>query len=101
LPTIRLLPPTNAQQQTIVANGRSYSSTPGHVVDVLDFDATVLTANGWLRVAQSGTTAQRPTSSQGNGFVAASGTTFFDTTVGTLLIFDGAAWRSPVDGASH
>jgi hypothetical protein len=56
----RLLPPIAVQQQTIVANGRTYSSTPGHVVDVLDFDATVLTANGWLRVAQSGTTAQRP-----------------------------------------
>jgi hypothetical protein len=101
LSTIRLLPPTNAQQQTIVANGRSYSSTPGHVVDVLDFDATVLTANGWLRVAQSGTTAQRPASSQANGFAAAPGTPFYDTTVGALLMYDGSAWRSPVDGASH
>jgi hypothetical protein len=91
----RLLPPIAVQQQIIVANGRTYSSTPGHVVDVLDFDATVLTANGWLRVAQSGTTAQRPTSSQGNGFSAAPGTPFYDMTVGALLIFDGAAWRSP------
>jgi hypothetical protein len=101
VPTVRLLPPTNVQQQTLTVNGRTYSSTPGHVLDVLDFDAAVLSANGWLRVAQSGTTAQRPTSSQGNGSVAATGATYYDETVGALLIFDGAAWRSPVDGASH
>ena len=101
MPTVRLLPPVNVQQQTLTVNGHTYSSTPGHVVDVLDFDATVLTANGWLRVAQSGTTAQRATSSQGNGFAAAPGTPFYDTTVGALLIYDGSAWRSPVDGASH
>jgi hypothetical protein len=81
-------------------NGRVYSSTPGHVVDVLDFDAAVLTSNGWIRVAFSGPTTGRPPISP-DGYRASVGLPFFDTTVGALLIFDGAAWRSPVDGASH
>jgi hypothetical protein len=99
--TTRLLPPINVQQQTIVAFGRTYSSTPGHVVDVLDDDAAVLGANGWLRVAFSGPTTARPTSSVGNGHSAATGATFFDTTLSLLVVFDGKSWRSIVDGSAQ
>jgi hypothetical protein len=96
--TTRLLPPTNVQQQTIIANGRSYSSTPGHAVDVLDDDAAVLSANGWLRVAFSGPTTARPTSSLGNGSAPARGAVFYDTSISKIAIWDGATWRSRSTG---
>ena len=98
--TVRVLPPVDVRYQATSANGRSYTSTPGHVLDVLESDAAVLTANNWLYVAQSGTSAQRPTSSLGNGSTAATGARYFDTTVGALIMFDGKTWRSLVDGSS-
>ena len=96
---IRMLPPSIAQYQTAVVNGRTYSATPGSVVDVPDFDSLQLAANGWTTVAPSGPTSARPSGSLGI-YPAAAGVHFYDTTVGKLIVFDGATWRSPVDGSS-
>jgi hypothetical protein len=51
---IRLLPPVSVPAQTRLVNGRTYSSTPGNVVDVLDSDAAELQSNGWIFVARQG-----------------------------------------------
>jgi hypothetical protein len=99
---VRLLPPYAVAQQTIVANGRAYSGVPGMAIDAPDFDAGVLAANGWTRIAFSGPTSARPTTSQANGMygVAAQGMPFLDTTLDMLTVFDGAAWRNPATGAA-
>jgi hypothetical protein len=52
--TFRLLPPTSVAEQVRTVNGRTYSSTPGNVIDVLDADAQELQANGWIPIAPSG-----------------------------------------------
>ena len=88
-----MLPPAVVQNQTKMVNGRTYSGTPGTVQDVDDFDAGVLGANGWIQVCPSGPTSARPT-----GALVAS--RFFDTTINLEIIYDGATWRSPVDGSS-
>ena len=100
--TVRLFPALNVALQNLTINGRAYASTPGNVVDVIDADAGFLAANGWIRVAPSGTSLQRPGLSlaSGNYGVAAAGTYFYDSTVGKLIIFDGAKWRSPNDGSA-
>lgn len=91
----RLLPPLNVQMQTLSVDGRSYSGTPGQVLDVPDFDAGQLEANGWTPIAQSGTTAQRPALA-----AVARGTHYFDTTLAALIAWDGATWRNPATGAA-
>lgn len=99
---IRMLPPVVVSQQTQTVNGRRYSAVPGAAVDVPDMDATVLGANGWITCAPSGTTAQRPTTNQASGslYFAAPGMSFVDTTIGKLIVFDGATWRDPVTGSA-
>jgi hypothetical protein len=94
---IRMLPPIGAAYQTIAVKGRTYSSTPGNVVDVLDADAQVLQANGWLYVAPSGPTSARPVGTMGP-YSAAAGQSFFDTTLGKLIFSDGQSWRDPANG---
>lgn len=97
----RLLPPANVAQQTIRANGRTYSAAPGQFLDVQDFDAAVLEANGWIFVALSGPTASRP-----NGTVSSLSTPnpvfaslrYFDTDLGKVIAHDGATWRDPANG---
>jgi len=86
--------------QTTPVNGRSYTWSPGFVVDVADFDASVLGANGWTQVGLSGPTSARPTTNPNTNapYVAARGVQFYDTTIAKLITFDGQAWRSPVDG---
>jgi hypothetical protein len=91
--TLRLLPPVNVQFQTLTVNGRVYSSTPGHVVDAPDFDAGQLRANGWVEVSQVGATSARPAN-------PSPGAHFMDTTVGSIIVFDGQTWRSPASGSS-
>jgi hypothetical protein len=94
---IRLLPPTAAAYQTIAVKGRTYSSTPGNVVDVYDADAQVLEANGWIPVAPSGPTSARPTGTLGL-YSAAAGQTFYDTTIGKYIVSDGVSWRDVSNG---
>jgi hypothetical protein len=48
---IRMLPPVSVPAQTRIVNGRTYSSTPGNTVDVLDSDAAELQSNGWVGYA--------------------------------------------------
>ena len=57
---IRLMPAGNGKTTTMTANGRSYTCALGATIDVPDFDAFVLGANGWIQVAPVGTTSQRP-----------------------------------------
>ncbi len=96
----RLLGPITAA--TTVVNGRTYTGAPGNVYDVVDGDGDVLGANRWVKVCPSGPTSSRPTISMANGinFVAQRGVHFMDTTIGKLIVFDGATWRDPTSGTS-
>jgi hypothetical protein len=96
----RMLPPPEVINQTIFANGRTYTGQPGSVIDVIDCDAAILSANGWTRVALSGPTSARPSTSQATGslYHAARTLQFYDTSLGKLVIFDGADWRDPATG---
>ena len=96
---IRMLGPTNIQMQSMTVNGRSYSAGAGQPIDVPDFDAGVLEANGWPRVAPSGTTSARPTGTNGL-YGLRPGLEFYDTTLGALIRYDGATWRNPSSGAA-
>ena len=99
--TFRLLPPVGPAQQTMTANGRSYSAAPGAFVDAPDQDAAILMANGWTDTALSGPTASRPTvTANGNRLSQAPGYLFLDTTLGKVIVFDGATWRDPATAAS-
>jgi len=95
----RLLPPVAVANQTVVANGRTYSSTPGNFLDAPDDDSLVLEANGWVFVAFSGPTSARPGNTITNVPMAGVGFKFFDTSLSQLAIWDGATWRSTA-GAS-
>jgi len=85
----RLLPPPS-QVSPISVFGRSYSAVPGTSLDVEEGDAGALRANGWIYVARSGTTAQRPS--------AGAGAIYIDTTLNLVITFDGLVWRDPVTG---
>ncbi|MDI9846557.1 hypothetical protein QM467_00635 [Rhodoblastus sp. 17X3] len=99
--TTRLLPPPNIQQQSVVANGRTYSAAPGSYVDVPDFDAAVLMANGWANVAPSGPTSARPKpGALTPPYTAAPGFEFIDTTLNKWIVFDGLVWRDPLTGSA-
>ncbi|MET4238612.1 hypothetical protein [Bradyrhizobium sp. RT10b] len=101
--TIRMIaPPTIAQGlNPCVVNGRSYATPVGTALNVPDFDAGGLEANGWLRCATNGagTTAQRPTAALlGNPIPR--GFEYADSTLGVNVIWDGAGWKSAVTGAA-
>ncbi len=99
--TRRILPPVAAIKQTVVTNGRTYTGTPGQTFDVPDYDAAVLTANGWIDIAPSGPTASRPAPNATTApYTAALGTRYFDTTIAALIVFDGLTWRDPATGAA-
>lgn len=98
---MRVLPPPNIQAQTVVANGRSYSATPGNYLDVLDCDASVLTANGWALVVPVGPTTSRPwPGTLTPPYTAAPGFEFIDTTLNKWIVFDGQSWRDPLTGSA-
>jgi hypothetical protein len=97
----RMLPAAAVGQQNQIVNGRSYSGTPGNAVDIPDSDAAVLAANGWVIVAPSGPTSARPTPSALSApYIAGISTKFYDTTIAAMIVFDGATWRSPVNGSA-
>jgi hypothetical protein len=95
-----MFPALTVGQQVLTANGRGYSGVPGTAIDVPDFDAGVLCANGWTRVALSGPTSARPPINPNTSppYTAAAGLHFFDSTIGKIIVFDGATWRDPVNG---
>jgi len=84
--------------------GRTYTAAPGQVLDVPDFDAHLLRARGWIagcfglpaRVQGGGPTAQRR-----RGLLPPwVKCHYFDTILGMLVVWDGAAWRDPGSGNS-
>ena len=89
----RMFPPIAAVYQTAVANGRTYTSTPGNYLDVPDFDAALLAANHWIKGPMVGTTAQRPATA--TPFLLGNGVPYLDTTLGYVVIYDGVSWRNP------
>jgi hypothetical protein len=90
---VRVLPPINIAYQTMGAYGRSYTAAPGAAIDVSDSDAAVLTANNWLRVGRSSTTATRPTDPR-------LGELILDSTLAKMICWDGAHWRDPATGSA-
>jgi hypothetical protein len=94
MPTIRVLPPNTIGIDTMTVNGRTYSASAGVPIDVPDFDAQVLKANGWYISAAGGVgaTPARPAS-------PTKGTRFLDTTLGLEIAFDGKVWRNATTGA--
>jgi hypothetical protein len=101
--TIRMLPinPTStikgwAGSNDNVAARRYYSAGSGAFIDAIDGDASVLGSQGFVAVGDaSGTTAARP-----NNVYLRPGFTYLDTTLALIVIWDGAAWRNPVTGAT-
>ncbi len=106
MPNIRMLPPIAIANQTIQrpgngGPGRTLSGTPGSYLDVSDADAVILEANGWSRVALVGPTANRPPpTGLAPAFCANPGTKYLDTTIGAVIVFDGATWRNPLTGGA-
>ncbi|MCW2285691.1 hypothetical protein M2323_001985 [Rhodoblastus acidophilus] len=96
---IRMLPPTDVRYQSRTFCGRIYTGAPGVAIDVVDFDAAELSANGWVWIAPSGPTSSRPAGALGP-YPAAPGVHFFDTTLNALIVFDGATWRNPATGTA-
>ena len=100
MPNIRMIAPARAGSP-IQVFGRLYAQVPGTAIDVPSGDTGTLGAAGWLYVALSGPTAQRPTQSVVlagiDGLVP--GLEYFDTTLGRCIFYDGASWRDPNSGA--
>ena len=98
---VRVLSPSQAGSPISIF-GRSYAQQPGTVLDVPSGDAGALAANGWFRVALSGTTAQRP--AQSVVLVGIDGLRpgleFFDSTLGRIVVYDGLVWRDPATGGA-
>jgi len=93
-----MLPPSNVQKQTLTANGRQYTGVPGNSYDILDTDALILGANGWIDCGPSFATASRPVNTV-SGQTAASplalavGLMIVDLTLNKTGFYDGAAFR--------
>jgi hypothetical protein len=85
-------PPVSASYARAV-----YTATSGGYIDAAgdpaSGDASELTSMGFVLVAQSGATSARPVG-------AKPGTPYVDTTLGYVVIWDGANWRNPATGAS-
>lgn len=98
--TVRMIPPDAGARNPIVVNGRTYTAAANSTVDVPDFDAVIMEANGWKAacpivagVETTGATAARPVAPKRNQ-------EFLDTTLGALIHWDGKGWRNKVTGAS-
>jgi hypothetical protein len=92
---VTLLPPPVSGSATkdsganpVVVFGRTYTCAVGASIQVPAQDAVVMVANGWTRFGRlSGTTAQRPVP------IPPRGVTYFDSTVGHIIVSDGVTWR--------
>ncbi len=89
MPNIRVFPPATGTTSHTV-NGSTYSCAVGSFLDVPDFDANVLLANGWTAAAAGGvgSTTTRPANPPKQ-------TQFHDTTLGYIITWDGKNWRNP------
>jgi hypothetical protein len=74
---------------------QTLTGSVGSTYDVADPACTGLDSASWTRLCGSGTTGQRPSLG-----VNGRGTFFIDTTVGSVIAFDGATWRDPMTGSS-
>ena len=110
--TFRVLPPAGSTSATFVfpgnPNPRTVTASSGGYLDLGVSDAALLGANGWLNLMRSGTTAQRPTGSGAFGGNAGSlegayvgpGALYLDTTLGSVIVYDGQVWRNPATAAA-
>src|SRR5262245_10823280 len=88
--THRLIPPAKGSKVTV--HNRTYDPAAG-AQDVPEQDAVRLQANGWIFLAPSGPTSQRPNSAVGV-YPLLPGVKFWDTTLSHMVIWDGANWRN-------
>ena len=98
----RVLPPSTTRSAQLV-NGRSYDPTAAAYFDVPHQDASVLAANQWTDLGPVGTTSARPPvqgPTSGNPHTATRGAMYVDTTIGAVIVFDGATWRSVLAAAA-
>jgi hypothetical protein len=93
---MRFMPPSNGVTTVRLAD-RLYTCPANGTIDVPDFDAPQLEANGWIPVANGGvgSTAQRPV----NWTAAHRARQFHDTTLANNIIWDGLRWRNSDTGA--
>lgn len=92
MPNVRMHPPGAGGSLTIA--GRLYTTPLGTPLDVPDFDALVLEANGWIKTADAvGATAARPSA-------PVKGQKFSDTTTAAVIFWDGKVWRNVQTGAT-
>ena len=98
---VRLLPPPSGPFQTItLPSGRVITGTAGVPIDIGEADGGRLEGNGWIRVAWSGPTSNRPPLLNAqSGYRASKGTQYFDTTINALIEWDGATWRDATGSA--
>lgn len=113
----RMIGHPNPKLPTFTANGRQYvSPAPGSFLDVVDWDAEVLNANGWTYLhgpqgrIRMGTTAQRPRvppSPTLDPTFANKGELYLDLTLGKFICCTGgdpnnqyAQWVDPLTGAA-
>lgn len=90
----RMMPPASGSGvNPITVAGRTYSAAIGATLDVPDFDAVGLRANGWTVVGLVGTTAQRPSS------LPAGIPTYVDTTINKIIVHDGKTFRDHTGSA--
>jgi hypothetical protein len=104
--TTRMLPAGGGSVTGYIGAGagcpiqRAYTATGGGFIDALgdpnSGDASSLSSQGFLLIAASGTTAQRP-----NGMgIQKPGFLYVDTTIAKVVVWDGANWRDPVTGST-
>lgn len=87
--TVRVTPPLN--RTAIKVGGNSYTCAYGSTIDVPDFVAQVMEANGW-HAHGADVTAARPKAYFNNIFV--------DTTLGKVIKADAlGAWHDMITGA--
>lgn len=93
--TMRLMPPSTGLNNPITVNGRKYTCIVDSTIDVPDHDGAIMRANGWVATAGGGAdvTTARPTN-------PSIGTTFHDTTLGKIVVWDGKKWRDYSSGAA-
>ena len=89
----RVCPPPSGNKIITIA-GRTYDGVSNAFLDVPDHDALILEANGWTAAAAggSGATTSRPVK-------PTKGQTFFDSTLGYTIKYNGSAWINPASGA--
>jgi len=90
----RMLPPAGGATTKVF--NRTYSAAAGvSVSGVPEFDADMLESNGWIKSSSggSGTTAERPATPR-------VGHSFYDSTLGVTVVFDGRVWRNSTTAAS-